>query len=150
MTFGKLKASCRVLLTGDNVLPKSDDDMLAALEMAYVEISNQATALKLLTVNKDNAIMRMGPGDTFIRMPKLPKDDNDELDIDSELGPAVARIIASYVSKEKGGLHIDRANRIVMDYEAKVQTYIETQNLRREYDECDCTDQTPTPPVCPN
>ncbi len=130
MTYATMKRQCRILLIGDNKLPSDPEDMLAALEMAYIEISNKATALKLLTVNKDNAIMRQGPGDLYVRMPRLPRDDTDRLDIDSELIPAVSRIIASYISKEKTKLHLAIASEIIRDYEAKVVSYIEEMERR--------------------
>lgn len=135
MTYGRMKSMLRVLLTGDNVLPNNDEDMVAALEMSYIEISNMATALKLLTVNKDQAIMRQGPGSTFVRMPDLPRDDTDELDIDSELVPAVARIIASYLSKEKGGIHMALAKQIILQYESKVQEFLLSQEQQGLYEE---------------
>ena len=130
MTYGRLKDAIKVLLIGDNEIP-TGGELVAALEMAYIEISNKTTALKLLTVNKDNAIMRMGPGDTYIRMPALPRDDTDELDLDNELVPAVARIIASYVSDKKGSIHMGIAFRMAMEYENKVQVYLE-ELARRE------------------
>ena len=130
MTYGRLKDAIKVLLIGDNEIP-TGGELVAALEMAYIEIANKATALKLLTVNKDNAIMRMGPGDTYVRMPTLPRDDTDELDIDSELVPAVARIIASYVSDKKGAIHMNTALKMITEYENKVQIYIE-EMARRE------------------
>lgn len=134
MTYGKLKGVIRVFLTGDHALPKDPDDMLAALEVAYIQIANQTTALKLLTADQSNRIIRQGPGNFYIRMPGLPTEDDDVLDIDSELVPAVARIIASYISKEKGGIHANEANKLIRDYESKVRAYMdELARLEEDY-----------------
>lgn len=133
MTYKKLKGVIRVFLIGDHALPKDPDDLLAALEVAYIQIANQTTALKLLTPNISNAIIRQGPGNFYIRMPVLPDADTDELDIDSELGPAVARLIASYISKEKGAMHKREANELIRDYESKVRAYMD-ELARQEED----------------
>jgi len=123
MTLEKLSSFLDVILAGDNQAP-SGEALIAALEMAYIEIANKTNALKLLTEDPDLSIIRKGPGRTFVRIPKLPKDPTDELDIDSELVPAVARYIASYISKDKAGIHLGIANNIIIDYNAKVEAYV--------------------------
>ena len=130
MTYGRLKGVIRVFLTGDNVLPKDPEDVLAALEVAFIQIANQTTALKLLTPNIDSTIIRQGPGNFYVRMPVLPDSDADELDIDNELVPAVGRIIASYISKDKSALHSFEAEKLIRDYESKVRAYMD--ELARE------------------
>ena len=125
MTYARLKSVIRVFLTGDNVLPKDNDDILAALEVAYIQIANQTTALKLLTPNAGTNIIRQGPGNFYIRMPNLPDDDEDTLDVDTELVPAVARLIASYISKDKGPIHLYEAEKLIRDYESKVRAYMD-------------------------
>jgi len=133
MTYGRLKSMLKVLLIGDNIPPKDDNDMIAALEMAYIETANKTTELKLLTVNPDNAIMRSAPGNNYVRIPDLPNSDNEELDVDSELVPAVARIMASYVSKNKGAEHRALAHEIITLYESKVRVFLLQQDQRNEY-----------------
>ena len=132
MTYEEVQDLASVFLGGDYPLPKTDSKKLAALNAAYSFAATKCTALKLLTTNKDNAIMRMGPGNTYIRMPKLPRDKTDTLDIDAELGPAIARIMAHYSAKEikMKDYHKLEALEIMRDYEAKVQEYIEEQQKR--------------------
>lgn len=132
MTYGRLKSITRVFLIGDNMLPKDNNDVLAALEVAFIEIANQTTALKLLTPNLDSAIIRQGPGNFYVRMPALPASDDEELDVDSELVPAVARLIASYVSKDKSAYHVTEANRIIRDYEGKVRAFMDEEARKLE------------------
>ena len=50
---------------------------------------------------------------------------NQLIDIDEELTFAVARYIASYVSKEKGGIHVNAADRVIKDYNAKTWEILE-------------------------
>ena len=134
MTYGRMQSMLKVLLIGDNVAPKDPETLLATLEMAYIEISNKCTALKLITANKDHSIMREGLGNTYVRMPRLPKDPTEELDIDSELCPAVARIMASYISKDKALLHLKIADEIIKLYESKVRSFILNQEQQGKYD----------------
>ncbi len=125
MTFGRLKSAIKVLLIGDNELPHDKDQIIAAIEMAYLQLASKATALKLLTTDNASQVIRLGPGGTYVRMPELPDEDEDELDVDKELAPAVARIIASYLSREKGGMHAVEADKILRSYESKVRVFIE-------------------------
>jgi len=66
-------------------------------------------------------------------MPDLPEDDVDELDIDDELVPALARIIASYISKEKALFHTSKAKETIMAYESKVRAFILSREAAGDY-----------------
>ena len=120
MTYQQFKNLVSVYLTGDNVLSPDNDKVLAGLESAFIELSNKATAMKLLTANKNEEIIRQDISGLYVRLPKLPTKDTDTIDIDSELVPAAARIVASYFSKEKGGMHMAKAFDLIRDYEGKV------------------------------
>ncbi len=141
MTYGNLKNLVKALLIGDNVLTKENDEVLVLLQYAYNEIANEADALKLFTaVAQDKEIIRQGPGSLYVRMPSLPETDSDILDIDDELCFAAARYICSFVSREKGAIHLSEAQRIIRMYNNKVQTFFENfdqdENLT-DYDEYD-------------
>ena len=126
MTFKRLKSLTNALLIGDNNLTKNNDEVLGLLSYAYSRVANEADALKLLTANSnEDMIIRNGIGNLYIRMPKLPENDNDELDIDEELCYAVARFMASFVSKQKFQIHELEAQRIIQSYNHKVSTFIE-------------------------
>ena len=120
MTYGRLKSLTKALLIGDNTLPKDADELLGLLEYAYHMVSNKAEALHLLTMNQNDDINRRAIGDWLSRTPELPASDNDELDIDNELGFAVARYIASFVSKNKPAVHEAEAMKVIDDYNSKV------------------------------
>ena len=130
MTYGELLSLCQVFLGGDYSLPKDDDKKLIALKSAYYFAADHCTALKLLTGNKDTAIIRMGPGNSYVRMPNLPRDVTDKLDIDSELCPAIARVIAHYVAKDINmkEYHKNEALELFRRYEAKVTECMEDMN----------------------
>lgn len=135
MTYIKLRHMLKLFLMGDNPVPKDSDVLLIALETAYLEIANDCTALKLLTANKGEEIVRTGLGNAFVRMPELPKEDTDVLDIDRELVPAVGRLMAGYIAKEIGNKNYHRAeaNKIISQYESKVRAYIQKQNSEGTY-----------------
>ena len=136
MTYKELLSLTEVYLGGDYVLPDDDDAKLVSLKSAYYFAADQCTALKLLTESKDTSIMRMGPGNTYVRMPNMPRDLTDKLDIDSELVPAVARTMAHYIAKDikMKQYHKNEALELYRRYEAKVTEYLEEMNSRGEYE----------------
>ena len=142
MTYGDLKYLCRALLIGDNVLTKDNSEMLVLLSYSFDKIANEADALKLLTaVSTDSQIIRQGPGKLFVRMPAMPGSDEEELDIDNELCYAAARFICSFVSRERGGIHVNEAMHLIRAYNQKVQVFLENMAQDGELEDYDETDQ---------
>ena len=137
MTFDELKLQTSMLLTSENKLTNDVAMLKASLKFAYIEIADMSTPLKWLTLNKDIDIMRQGPGSYFVRMPSMPVDGTDELDIDSELVPAVARMIASYVAKDVKikQYHRSLAQELMKKYDAKVREYMQRQEQSGAYDD---------------
>ena len=126
MTFKRLKTTTEGLLTGDNVVPVDNEVVLSLLDMAFNEVATHADALHLMTMNRDNEVVRLAAGNYIMRSPELPVDDDCELDIDHELCFATARIIASYVSAVKGPYHLGEAKRLIVDYNAKIYEILES------------------------
>ena len=113
--------------------------MLILLEDALVEVATRAEALHLMETRDNLAghkVLRMGQGDYVIRFPKLPAIGVDEIDIDHELCPVVARLIAATVSKEKGGIHAGKANRVILDYNAKVYELLDGSEADTDTEIC--------------
>jgi len=135
MTYGDLKNQIAMLLIGDNDLPKDEAKVLAGLKFAYIELADISTPLKWLTLNKDVSIMRQGPGSYWVRMPDMPLDTTDELDIDSELTPALARFMASNIAKEiqMKNYHRRLGSELLKKYDAKVREYILNQESKGAY-----------------
>lgn len=126
MTYERLKILTSALLVGDNKLPKEDEQIKSLLEMSYVYLVDKCQVLNLQTEDKSALIQRLSRGDMFIRRPDLPKSPNDELDIDDELAPVVASLIASYISDKKTQIHQHRADEGIRSYNAKVDEFIES------------------------
>lgn len=120
MTYKLLKSTVAGLLTGDNVLPEDQDVMLGLLGMAFSEVATHANAMRLITLNRDSDISRYAGGDYYFRYPAMPSVDDEELDIDNELGYPTARFIASYVSDKKMLMHKGEAMRLIREYNSKV------------------------------
>ena len=136
MTYSDLKDHVSMLLTSENSLSKDDKKVRASIKFAYVEMADMTTPLKWLTLNVSEAILRQGPGSYFVRMPEIPTNLDDELDIDSELVPALARMIASYVSKEINlkQYHRALAQEMMKRYDAKVRAFILSQEKSEVYE----------------
>jgi len=92
--------------------------------MAYIYLVDQCDVLNLSTLDKSADIQRLGQGSYMMRKPELPTTDEEELDIDDELGPVVASLVASYLSEKKAMLHQGRADNGIRSYNAKVAATI--------------------------
>lgn len=126
MTYKKLKILSKALLSSDFPLPEDDESIKALLEMAYNYLTDKCQILNLQTEDKSATIKRLGRGKMMVRKPELPETDEEELDIDDDLGPAAASLIASYISEKKTAIHQSRADAIIRDYNAKVDEFIES------------------------
>ena len=132
MTYGQLKNLVSGLLIGDNVIPKDDAVFKQLLSYAFNMISNKAEALRLMTINSTEDIIRLGPGEYLIRTPKLPETESEELDIDHELGFAAARYIASMISKDKIQIHQQYGDDEILKYNGKVYQILEKVKIEEE------------------
>lgn len=137
MTYATLKAIVEGLLINDNNLPKDATILQGLVSYALTTVAMKAESLHLMTLSTTEDILRLSQGDYLIRRPVTPDDDIDDMDIDEELTFAVARLIASYISKEKGGIHVQSANRIILDYNAKTYEIIEQMALEAEQEGVD-------------
>lgn len=127
MTYRRLKDLTSFFLVGDIRLPDDNEVLLAGVQAALYHVAIKANALKLYTKSPTASRLRQGPGDYWIRVPNLPTDDSDSLDIDDELGQAVARYLCSFISKDGGlrRLHKAEAIEIIEYYNSKTNSYID-------------------------
>ena len=132
MTYGGLKSLVAGLLIGDNVIPKDDIVMKSLLSYAFDMIANKAEALRLMTINSTEEIVRLGPGEYLVRKPNIPALDTDELDMDHELGFAAARYIASMISKEKVAMHQQYGDDEILKYNGKVYQILEKVKIEQD------------------
>lgn len=143
MTYQMFKSVTSGLLTGDNVLPESENVLQGLVSYALTTVATKADSLHLMTLSTTANVLRLSQGDYLIRMPEAPEFDEDLLDIDEELVFAVARYVASYLSQSKGGIHVKAADRIILDYNAK--TYEITEQMQVEAYEEGVADTCYTP-----
>jgi hypothetical protein len=123
MTYGELKKLAAGLLIGDNAFPEADDMVLPLLRYAFHQVSIKTKSLHLLSTAKENDMLRIDEGDYVTRVPVLPSNDSDELDIDGELGFPISRYIASFValSIEQEAKHVRIAEELIKYYNEKVE-----------------------------
>jgi hypothetical protein len=126
MTYNFFKTVTKGLLSSDFPLPEDDDSIKGLLGMAYSYITDKCNVLNLHTLDKSEYVTRLGRGDYLVRKPNLPETDEDELDIDDELGYVAASLVASYISERKTNIHQARADDGIRSYNAKVDEFIET------------------------
>jgi len=132
MKYNELKTLTSALLRGDNTIPP-DNEFIMLLEYGFERIANKADALKLIKANSESdRILRNGPGNTYIKMPKTPEKQDEELDLDHELCFALARYIASFLSLNKSQQHEYEAEKIINDYNQKIQAFFEDLEAREE------------------
>ena len=142
MTYGKLKTLVSALLIGDHNLTTEGDQVLMLLDYAFDRVANEADAISLMTTEPESyTIIRNGPGNLYIRKPRLPANDDSELDIDSELIYAVARFMCSFISREKMTFHEREAQKIINRYNQKVQAFFERYDQYGDLEDYDETDQ---------
>ena len=132
MTYAKLKTLTQAYLIGDNKLPPEPEIFLVLTEGALLEVATRAESLHLMTLSKSDDILRLSYGEYMIRRPESPVLDSDHIDIDEELVPVVARLIASSISKEKGSMHAAVANRLILDFNAKTYDMLDTITKKTE------------------
>ena len=132
MTYGGLKSLVAGLLIGDNNIPKDDVIFKSLLSYAFDMIANKAEALRLMTMNSTEEIVRLGPGEYLVRKPNLLEIDTDELDIDHELCFVAARYIAVMLSKEKIKIHQDYGDDGILRYNGKVYQILEKVEIEKK------------------
>jgi len=136
MTYSTLKIITEAFLIGDNKLPPKQESFLVLAEGALIEVATRADTMRLtvpLTHASGSNILRKGHGGHVIIFPVTPEYSASEevvdattVDIEHELCYAVGRLIARDISKDKGGLHMKVADRIIKDYNAKVYEILDS------------------------
>lgn len=129
MTYKMFRSVTTGLLTGDNVLPDDEEVLQGLVGYALTTVAMKADSLHLMTLSTTADVLRLAHGDYLIRTPLAPEFDEDLLDIDEELTYAVARYVSSYLSRDKGGIHVNAADRIILDYNAKTYEITEAMAL---------------------
>ena len=147
MTYKELKDLTAGIGSGDFVMiPKSEINnpdaearLLQLLKLALYQVAMSANSLRLTTTNKEFTRVRGLTNDTFIREPKIPEGENKNgqiIDIDHELGYAVAYYLASLKSKSRPEYFKQEAMNIIEDYNTKIALDMENITLNKENKVC--------------
>jgi len=126
VTWDVLQKLTGAFLSGDNTMASDETVRLILLEEALHIVASKAETLTLETTDEALYVLRQGSaGDdnVFIRIPETPVDGNSIIDIDRLLIPAVARYMASFVSREKMEWHEKKAEDIINIFNNKVYHY---------------------------
>ena len=91
MTFADFKILCITKKDGAITLPISHEEHKIVLKEALTSIATfpNLTPLKLVTNDRRHEVLRPINQTKFIRVPELPENDEDEIDIDETLTYAV-------------------------------------------------------------
>jgi len=126
MTYKRFKSLVSALLIQDVTLTEDNDELLGLLEYAYNKVAMEADSVHLTVLTPFGwRIARQITENQFIRFPNLPETDEDELDIDESLVPAIARYVCSFVSTLKTQYHEELAKDIIRKYNQEIESYIE-------------------------
>jgi len=129
MTWGRLQALVEALLAGDHTLTVNPEGRVALLQYAYEEIADRADVLYLETDDSTVDKVRKTYNGYYVRRPNLPVDDDATIELDVGLCFAAARLMASYVSKEKFNVHREFALDLINTWNQKIMS------LRSDYAE---------------
>jgi len=127
MTWGRLQALVSALLSGDNTLTKDVEGRLALLEYAFEEVLMLADVTGLTVLDQNGNQIRATIGG-YVNRPQLPETDEDDINIDKGVIFAVARLMASYVSRDKFQIHKKEAEEIIRRFNRAVYSAKDQNN----------------------
>jgi len=148
MRYKTFKTLANALLIHDITLTTDEDELLALLEYALYKVAMGADSQHLLVEDLEHyTILREINEFEYIRKPELPKDEDEELDIDDTLAYAVVRYVCSFVTTAKTraslgpSYHEKAAEDIIRDYNQELYAFKEKQEQYGELEEFESDDQ---------
>ena len=135
MTWKRLQSLTDALLIGDMVLVDDAEQRIALLEYAFEEIVQNSDVLTLEVADDITDMAREGVNGINLRRAVLPTDDDSIIDLDTPLCFVAARLIASYVSKNKFEYHRALAFKDMESYSVKVTRAREKRSKFTDYGE---------------
>ncbi len=102
MTLQEFKKHCETKRKGDFILPTDNESYTLGIQEALEDIATipKVIALKLITSDNSNEVLKPINKDLFIRKPIAPKTDEDKIDIDEGLCFAVLYSFLSSLTKD--------------------------------------------------
>ncbi len=117
MTFKGFKNSLSSKLIGDVKLP-SDELLKPLIKDAIEEVAEFCEPLHLITDDLDFEVLKILTNlddGMFIRSPRVPQNEDDNIDIDEKLSVAVVFLVASYIARTKNN-YSQKANKLMLNY----------------------------------
>jgi len=131
MTYGTFKTHLNALLLSDRT--KGDDALLLPLlRQALNAVAIECFALSLVSDDSaDDILIALNKEGQFIRVPLLPENDDDFIDIDESLCLAVVNVVASYIAKDKSVMVkcLARANEFMHNYRWTLYRAMESDDV---------------------
>lgn len=92
------------------------------LHEAMLDIANRSIVLSLLTDNADDNVLRKISTGRFIKTPRKPVNEDDNVELDDELAYAASNMVAAYVAREDMNVayYTSRADGIISSYDFKI------------------------------
>ena len=103
MTFEGFKNYCEAKKSGKIILPRNDEEYKIAIHEAIIDIAttNNIIPLNLVTHDKNDEVLRPLDDEVFVRVPRVPQNQNDVIDIDFALHLAVLYSFLEKVTVEQ-------------------------------------------------
>lgn len=103
MTFEGFKNYCEAKKSGKIILPRNDNEYKIAIHEAIIDIAttNNIIPLNLVTHDKNDEVLRPLDDEVFVRVPRVPQNQNDVIDIDFTLHFAVLYSFLEKVTVEQ-------------------------------------------------
>ena len=117
MTLAGLKLHLKTILNGNKELPK-DEDLKPLLKECLISIALRCEPLALLVFTDEEKVLKyLQDLDLYLRMPRVPKNDTDKLDLDTELCFALSYMLGMKLSNNESLVkYIAQADEICSDY----------------------------------
>ena len=111
MTYGEFKSYLLSFLPGRDVLP-NDGVLRHIVGRGLKRIAKETVPLWLTVSSPDSVtVLRKIDNNTYIREPRSPYSDDDDVDIDNELLEAVAFYVASEIEPQRKGHYLSNYER---------------------------------------
>lgn len=117
MNFQEFKKILDVLRAGNNQIPKDNEVLIFITHNALIEVAQKTEPLVLMTIDKEQKIIKVLEDGLYLKEPRKIIDDNSLIEIDEDLIRAVAHVVISNFSNTDNLLkHKTHASKYINDY----------------------------------
>ncbi|WP_151946621.1 hypothetical protein [Aliarcobacter butzleri] len=117
MNFQEFKKILEILRAGNNQIPKDNETLIFITHNALIEVAQKTEPLVLVTIDKEQKIIKVLEDGLYLKEPRKIIDDNSLIEIDEDLIRAVAHVVISNFSNTDNLLkHKTQASKYINDY----------------------------------